>query len=135
MPRWKSTEQILNSSKDGEVFDENWMNYDSIYQYLPPNPKWNGNRPIRFEDVDVWEVLFEWSGLSGVYAAWCPYAHYFIVTDHWRIIKEFWGIQGEKDLQKYLIEINVPFSLNQVWVDDDDFITYTAASENKLIIP
>ena len=135
MPRWKSTEQILNLSKDGEVFDENWMNYDSIYQYLPPNPEWKENRPIKFEDVDIWEVLFEWAGLSGVYAAWCPYSHYFVVTDHWTIVKEFWGIQGEKDLQKYLAEIGVSFSTNKIWVDEDVVQHYINPTENKLIIP
>lgn len=135
MPRWKATEQILNLSKDGEVFDENWMNYDSIYQYMPPHPEWKEERPIKFEDVDIWEVIFEWSGLSGVYAAWCPYAHYFIVTDRWTIIKEFWGIQGEKDLQKYLTEIGVPFSTNKIWVDEDVVQHYVNPTENKLIIP
>jgi hypothetical protein len=135
MPRWKSTEQILNLQKDGEVFDENWMNYDSIYQYLPPHPEWKEKRLIKFEDVDIWEVLFEWSGLSGVYAAWCPYSHYFIITDHWTIVKEFWGIQGEKDLQKYLTEMNVPFSTNEVWVEEDNISHYVNPTENKLIIP
>jgi hypothetical protein len=135
MPRWKTTEQILNLSKDGEFFDENWMNHDSIYQYLPPNPQWNENRPIKFEDVDIWEVLFESGGFSGIYAAWCPYAHYFIVTHDWTIVKEFWGIQGEKDLQKYLTQIGVPFSTNKIWVDEDVVQHYINPTENKLIIP
>jgi hypothetical protein len=135
MPRWKTTDQILNPSRDGEVFDENWMNYNSIYQYLPPKPEWKENRAIRFEDVDIWEVVAEWTGLSGVYAAWCPYSHYFIVTDHWKIIKEFWGIQGEKDLQKYLTKINVPFSTNKIWVEEDVVQHYIKPTENKLIIP
>lgn len=38
MPRWKTSEQILNLPKDGEFFDENWMNYNSIFQYIPPSP-------------------------------------------------------------------------------------------------
>ena len=135
MPRFKSTEQLLKLSKDGEIFNENWMNYDSIHQYIPPNPLWQENRPIKFEDVDIWEVVAEWSGLSGVYAAWCPYAHYFVVTDHWRIIKEFWGLDGEEKLQKYLSQNNIPFSLSKIWIEDEDFVTYTSSTENKLIIP
>ena len=135
MPRFKSTEQILKPSKDGEIFDENWMNYDSIHQYIPPNPLWQENRPIKFEDVDIWEVVAEWTGLSGVYAAWCPYAHYFVVTDHWRIIKEFWGLDGEKKLQEYLSQNNIPFSLSKIWIEDEGFVTYTSSTANKLIIP
>ena len=119
MPRWKTTNNILIPSNDGEHFDENWMNYSSIHQYMPPNPLWKENRPIKFEDVDLWEVLFEWSGLSGVYAAWCPYAPYFIVTSKWKIIGEYWGIEGEKKLQQYLTENNINFSLNKIWVDEE----------------
>lgn len=124
MPRWKTTEQILNVSKDGEFFDENWMNYDSLYQYIPPNPIWKENREIKFEDVSIWEVICEWSGLSGVYASWCPYAHYFIVLENWKIIHEFRGKKGEKMLQKYLKEKKISFSLNKIWIDNNDLTSY-----------
>ena len=135
MPRWKTTQNILNIRDDGEHFDENWMNYDSIHQYLPPSPLWMEKRLIKFEDVDIWEVLFEWSGLSGIYAAWCPYSHYFIVVDRWKIVAEYHGIDGEKQLQKYLTDNNIPFSLNEIWVDDDNFEFYTKQTNNKLILP
>jgi hypothetical protein len=134
MPRWKSTEQVLNLSKDGEVFDENWMNYDSIYQYLPLNPLWNENRLIRFEDVEIWEVIAEWTGLSGIYAAWSPYAHYFIIIDNWTVIAEFWGIEGEKQLHQYMIKNNIPFSLNKIWIEEDNFFNYINLIDNKTII-
>lgn len=124
MPRWKTTEQILHLSKDGEIFEENWMNYESIKQYMPPNPPWREKTSIKFENVDIWEVIYEESGLSGIYAAWCPYAPYFIVTDHWRIVKEFWGINGEKQLQKYMFENNIPFNLKEIWVEDDLITQY-----------
>jgi len=135
MPRWKTTENILVPQKDGEYFIEDWMNYDSLSQYLPPSPIWLENRPIKFEDVDLWEVIVEWTGLSGVYAAWAPYAHYFIVTDEWKIIDEFWGIQGELKLQQYLKSINIPFSLSKIWVDEENVQLYTKETSNKLIIP
>lgn len=120
MPRWKTTEQIINLSKDGEFFDENWMNYDSIYQYIPSNPQWNENRPIKFEDVDLWEVIAEISGPIGIYAAWSPYAHYFVVMKDWTIIGEFWGIEGEKRVQKFMRDNGIHYFLNNVWIDDDN---------------
>jgi len=120
MARWKTTENILRLDKDGEYFDENWMNYDSINQYLPPNPVWKEKKQISFEDVDLWEVISEWTGLSGIYAAWCPYAPYFIVTNKWKIVKEFWGASGEKQLQKYMVENKIPFSLNKIWIDEEN---------------
>lgn len=136
MPRWKTTENILIPNKDGEHFEEDWMNYNSIYQYLPPHPLWVENRLIRLEDVDLWEVIVEWSGLSGVYAAWCPYAQYFIVTDRWTVVAEFWGAEGEKKLQEYLSYKNIPFSVNKIWVENEDFENYiTPTTSNKLIFP
>lgn len=134
MPRWKTTEQLLHVSKDGELFDENWMNYDSIYQYMPPSTFWNEQRPIKFEDVDVWEVIAEWTGLSGIYAAWLPYSHYFIVIENWKIVSEYWGIEGEKLLQEDMKKNNIPISLNKVWIEDESIKIYTNDSENKKII-
>jgi hypothetical protein len=134
MPRWKSTEQILSLSKDGEVFDENWMNYDSIYQYMPPSPRWEEDRLIKFEDVDIWEVIYEASGPLGVYAAWCPYAHYFIVMHHWRIVDEFRGLDGERQLYKLLTDMGINLSLNKVWVDDKDIKPYFSYTSNNTII-
>lgn len=109
MPRWKTTENILNLSKDGEYFDENWMNYDRIWQYAPKEIPWDGNRPIKFEDVDLWEVITEVSGPIGVYAAYMPYAEYYIVTSHWRVVAEFEGPSANERLEKYLIQNGIPY--------------------------
>jgi hypothetical protein len=109
MPRWKATEQILNLSKDGELFDENWMNYDRIWQYAPEPLPWDGNRSIRFEDVDLWEVITEMSGPIGVYGAYQPYAEYYVVTQNWRVIAEFEGWMANERLEKYLIHNNIHY--------------------------
>ena len=114
MPRWKTTEQIINLSKDGEFFDENWMNYDRIWQYAPQPIIWNGNRPIKFEDVDIWEVIVEMSGPIGVYAAYIPYEEYYVVTNKWRVIKEFEGWMANERLEKFLIDNNIQYPKTNV---------------------
>lgn len=124
MPRWKSTEQIINLSKDGELFDENWMNYHSIYHYMPNPTKWKENRLIKFEDVDIWEVIAEITGPISIYAAWQPYAPYFVVIKNWTIEKEFWGTEGEQRLHQYMINHGINISLNQLWVDEEDISLY-----------
>ncbi len=103
MPRWKTTQNLLNVKNDGEFFDDNWMNYDRIWQYAPEPIPWDGNREIKFEDVDLWEVILEETGPFGVYGAWCPYAEYYIVMHHWRIIEEFVGYMANERLENYLI--------------------------------
>jgi hypothetical protein len=134
MPRWKTTQNILKIDKDGEYFSENWMNYDSIYHYLPLNPPWAEDRPIKFEDVDLWEVIAEHTGPLGVYAAWCPYAPYFIVTHNWKLVAEFWGIEGEAQLQEYMKNNNIPFSLKEIWVEEDHIGAYVNPTGNKPLI-
>lgn len=109
MPRWKSTQNLLNVKNDGEVFDENWMNFEKISQYAPPHPKWESDREIRFEDVDIWEVIVEYGGPLGVYAAWCPYEEYYIVMKNWSIVAEFVGWNANKKLEQYLIENDITY--------------------------
>lgn len=104
--RWKSTEHALNGS---ELFDENWMNYDSVSQYAPASPQWNGDRPMLVEDVDIWEVITEVSGPIGVYAAWCPRDELYIVTSGWRIVAEFSGWRANERLEQYLIGHRIPY--------------------------
>ena len=109
MPRWKTTEQITNLSKDGEFFDENWMNYDRIWQYAPEPTPWDGTRPIRFEDVYLWEVISEMSGPIGVYASYLPYAEYYVVTKNWRVCQEFEGWMANERLEQFLIQNNIHY--------------------------
>ena len=105
MPRWKSTQQIIAPQHDGEVFNPNWMDRDTVQ--MPPSPPWLEQRPPRVDEIDIWEVICEWSGLSGVYAAWCPHAELYIVTDRWRIVAEFSGWAANQRLEQYLIAHNI----------------------------
>jgi hypothetical protein len=109
MPRWKATEQIINLRKDGEVFDENWMNYDSIFQYMPEPTEWTQARPPRVDEIDIWEVIIEMGGPVGVYAAWMPHAELYIVTRGWRIVQEFSGWMANARLEKYLQANSIPY--------------------------
>lgn len=105
MPRWKSTKNIFVDG--GEVFDENWMNHTSVQ--MPPMVHWPGDVPIRFELVEIWEVITELSGPIGVYAAWYPYAEYYIVTKNYKLVAEFEGLHANSQLEKYLIKQNIPY--------------------------
>jgi myo-inositol catabolism protein IolC len=131
--RWKTTEQILHLNKDGEYWDDNWMNYDSVRQWAPRPIPWKSDRPIRFEDVDLWEVISEESnmnGLIGVYAAYHPYAEYYVVTHRWSIIREFEGWMANERLEQFLIEYNV----NYPHTDKSPTPPQNQVVEKKLII-
>ena len=109
MPRWKTTEQIVNLRCDGEFFDDNWMDCDSLLQYMPAPQPWGGKTAPSVEDIDLWEVICERSGLSGVYAAWQPFYELYIVTDNWRIVAEFSGPTANSRLESYLVEQRIPY--------------------------
>ena len=107
MPRWKTTQNVLTDF--GEHFDDNWMNYDSISQYAPPVIPWDADRPMRVEDVDLWEVITEMSGPVGVYAAYMPHGELYIVTNRHTVKAEFSGWNANNRLEQYLIQQNIPY--------------------------
>lgn len=118
--------------RDGEYFDENWMNYNKISQYAPPIIPWDAPRPIKFEDVDLWEVVTEESngnGLIGVYAAYMPWAEYYIVTHRWTVVAEFEGWKANKRLEEFLIKHNIPYPF-----DPDTDMHYKDYTPNTLYI-
>jgi len=134
MPRWKTTENILNLHKDGEFFDENWMNYDRIWQYAPEPVPWDGNRPMRFEDVDLWEVIAEQSsgwGFVGVYAAYLPYDEYYVVTRAWSIWQEFEGWMANERLEQFLIQNNIHYPQSNKSITPPE----NRVVEKKLVLP
>lgn len=109
MPRWKTTGQITNLRNDGEVFDPNWMNYSRVQDYMPAPTPWTEKHPPRVEQIEIWEVITEISGPVGVYAAWTPYAELFVVTNRWRIVEEFSGLNANSRLEQYLIKHRIPY--------------------------
>jgi hypothetical protein len=121
MPRWKTTQDILTG---GEFFDDNWMNFDRIWQYAP-KPKFETQKTITSpEKIDLWEVIVETSGhvensgFFGVYAAYQPYCEYYVVTFNKKIIKEFFGVNANRDLEIYLKKLGIPYPE----IDDSEYV-------------
>ena len=122
--RWKSTQNIFKDF--GEVFESKWMDSNKIE--TPPNPEWDYSRELKLEDVDIWEVIYEQGGGVGVYAAWCPYAEFYLVrTGWWNVpndIETYYGQGANKQVQKRMKELGISFSLNEHWVDNNDMWLY-----------
>ena len=81
MPFFKSTKDILKSPWEDELFNPNWMDSDKLV--LPPSKEWDYSRELSIEDVDIWEVISEMSGPSGIYASWLPYAEFYIIVKNY----------------------------------------------------
>lgn len=137
MPTFKTTYNILVKQDEDELFDENWM--DSNKLVLPPQSKWDYKREMQIEDVDIWEVIYESSGGVCVYAAWSPYAEFYLITTGNnnflrminnvpygdRIWETFYGKNANIHVMKRMKDLNIPFNINKKWVDEDDMWLYS----------
>jgi hypothetical protein len=143
MPFFKSTYNILKRPDEDEVFDPNWMDSDTLK--LPKHTAWDYGRQMYIEDVDIWEVLYEQGGGIGVYAAWLPYAEFYMVTSGWRplrvdqlindrIIETFYGPGANDQVRIRAAELGIYLSATNVWVDPEDMWLYQAPESDKIII-
>lgn len=110
MPIFKSNKNVFVDF--GEYYDPNWM--DSNVIVLPDTKEWSYDRELQIEDVDLWEVISEFSG-GGVYVSWSPYAEfYMVVLPEWAGgIKTFYGKDCLPSVKAYLREKNIPYSIQK----------------------
>jgi hypothetical protein len=133
MPFFKSTYNIFVATDEDEVFDENWMDSDSLV--LPPGKDWDYSRELQVEDIDIWEVIYEAGGGFGVYAAWAPYAEFYLITTGSnpnynktsrnglfnytdKLWETYYGKNAQKRVQKRMKELKIPFVTHSVYVDN-----------------
>ena len=138
MPLFKSTYNILKKQDEDEVFDPNWM--DSNKLVLPPSISWDYKREMTIDDVDIWEVLAESSMAKGVYAAWQPYAEFYLITTgvapnsdprwiknipYWdRNIETFYGPNSQKQVYARAKEIGINLDVKKIWVEPEEMWLY-----------
>lgn len=144
MPFFKSTYNILKTPWEDEVFDPNWMDSDKLV--LPPKKDWDYAKPLQIEDVNIWEVIFEYGGGWGLYASWDPYAEFYLLTTGLtdnqlnrseKGIETYYGAGVQAHLKKRLKELNIPFRTSEVWVEPENMWLYQEPEpkSNTLILP
>jgi hypothetical protein len=139
MPFFKSTYNILKKQDEDEVFNKNWMDSDKLV--LPPKIDWDYSRELTVEDVDIWEVLYEASGAIGIYAAWLPYAEFYLITTGFdyrnpnrivnghsytdRLLETYYGPQAQEKVHLRAAQLGINLQKSQVWVDAEDMWLYS----------
>lgn len=128
MPQFKTTKDIFKTPWEDELYDENWM--DSNTLILPPKKTWDYSRELKVEDVDIWEVLYYEGGGLGLYASWDPYAEFYLITLRYfsvltNSIETYYGKGAQSKVQKRCKELNIPMSVSQTWVDNEDMWLYS----------
>ena len=122
MPTFRTTQQILDG--EGEFWDENWMDSDKLV--LPPRTFWDYKRNMQIEDVDLWEVIVE-AGYS-IYAAWSPYAEFYMLIPtvfyDTEGVELYYGKGASNMIIKRTKELGIPISTNKIWVEPEDMWLY-----------
>ena len=138
MPIFKSTYNIIKKPDEDEVFESSWMATGQIC--LPPKVEWDYKRELLVEDVDIWEVIYEESGARGVYAAWCPYAEFYMITNgvdekndpriinglayQDRLIETFYGKGAAQKTYQRAYSLGIKLPVHKIWVDNHDMWLY-----------
>ena len=122
MPFFKTTKNIFVDK--AEYFDPNWMDSDKLV--LPPRTEWDYQRDMQIEDVDIWEVIVE--GGYSIYAAWSPYAEFYMLMPtvfyDTNGIEIYYGPGASNKIIKRAKELKIPISTNKIWVENEDMWLY-----------
>lgn len=125
MPFFKTTQNILIDN--GEYFDPNWM--DSNKLVLPPKIDWDYQKEMKIEDVDIWELISE-NGSVGVYAAWSPYAEFYLIKPPWWVLEKghgletYYGKGALKQVKKRMKDLGLMVPNVKHWIDTENMWLY-----------
>jgi hypothetical protein len=136
MPTFKSTRDIIKTPWDDEVWENKWT--DSNIPYLPPTKTWDYKRELKIEDVDIWEQIYYGGGGLGLYAAWCPFAEFYLITHHLVLYRQdpwetFYGPGAEAKAYYRAKELGMPITLRNQWIEEPDLRFKQSIPESKII--
>jgi hypothetical protein len=136
MPFFKTTYNIMVDG--GEHFDENWMDSDTLV--LPPQTNWDYSRELQIEDINIWEQLYHQGGGLGVYAAWDPYAEFYLITLHGLKygsdkLETYYGPNAGEQVRKRAKSLGINLRVQKVWVESEDMWLYAPQEKKTLILP
>jgi hypothetical protein len=149
MPQFKTTYNILKRPDEDELYHTSQFERDTVW--LPPQVEWDYSREMQIEDVDIWEIILEASEGFGIYAAWTPYAEFYLITTGFDMVNEqrivegrpytdkvwetYYGPGASQKVIKRAKELKLPVAVNQYWVDDEQmWLHQEEQKSNKLII-
>lgn len=150
MPFFKTNKNIFVDNQYDELYDANKYDSDTV-QFPPggpddPKAQWDYARPMNIEDVDIWEEIYWQGGGLGLYAAWLPFAEFYMITPknfHQQQgitnigIELFYGPGSASRVMKRAKELGIPVPVGQIWVDSEDLWLHDTHQEDtkKIILP
>jgi len=134
MNQFKTTYNILYKPDEDECFNESFNDAKTSSELKIKN--WDYKRPLQVDDVDLWEVIYEASGGIGIYAAYKPYAEYYLLTTgfdfknkprqvnsflyYHKLYETFYGRGSEEAVKNRARELGISLFESLKWVSNDD---------------
>jgi hypothetical protein len=133
---FKTTKDIFEPWND-ELWSDNLLDSSSVQH--PPSIEWDYSRELQIEDIDIWEVLYAASGGLGVYAAWLPYAEFYLIRAGWDSelkngFETYYGPNATSQVIKRSKELGFHLNIQKKWVDPEEMWKYTNNPSNTIII-
>lgn len=91
---------------------------------------WDYKNPIKIEDVDLWEIIYENGEGLGIYASYIPYIEFYMIKVGWLLeakgygVETYYGPGSQKEVIKRAKELEIPLNINKKWVEPDDMWLY-----------
>ena len=136
MPLFRSNKDIFQTAGE-EVAERHWFDYEDV-MYTPKINKWDYKRELKVDDIDIWEAMYEDSWGLGIYAAYRPYAEFYMIkhVDYQgnTVLDTYYGAGAQDRIIKFMVENNIPVEMNQVWVEDSEMWLYYPPDDKKIIL-
>jgi len=124
---FRTTAEILSA-----VWNQRDFNLTSVPSYpteLPDKQSWLHRSDLTFDRVEVWETLYYKGGVMGMYAAWNPYAEFFVIThtlflDSAAGVEIFYGQGATRQFYNRAKELGVELPIGPVWVEPEHLTLY-----------
>jgi hypothetical protein len=136
---FKTTKDIFKAWND-ELWSDNLLDSDKVI--YPPRIEWDYSRTLNMEDIDIWEVLCSEGGGRGVWAAWLPYAEFYLVRPGWEAeskngFETYYGPNARIEVIKRAKELGLNLNVQKVWVDPEEMWKYKEVDSkpSTLILP
>ena len=124
MPQFRETSAIFTDQKTN-IFDKDW---DIVNKpaFFPPNSDWDYQRDMMIEDVNIWEVILEQSNGPSLYAAWDPYAEFYMIVDQVAMsVEYFYGSKSSQKVFKRMKDLGQNLAVSKAWVEPEDMWLYS----------
>jgi len=136
MPLYRTNKDIFVTGGE-EVPDKFWFDRENVL-YTPKTGKWDYKRELTVDNIEIWEAIYEDSWGLGIYAAYEPYAEFYMIKhvnyQGTTVLDTYYGAGAQDKIIKYMIENNIPFSTHKIWVENDDLWLYYPNTDKKVII-